>query len=1083
MRKKLHFKFNLLVMLMLLVASATKAQDVTAVWDFQNNLPEGIINTNIQQGKTNSVVSTVDSVLMYVMAQQGKLVGRQTDAQFNQSTILMIPVKSTRDVVTVTSYPGYHNYTVGGEAATEDVTVHRATSAEVKNGVVMVIATATSYLYSIKVVQAGAIQEKRLYSTSFTDWDEVDRKAASDVIVQKKTLYSKETLSFVLNGVGIYPKGTQSKFSPNVTGYMQTAKYTSEYKTEEPNAVTSALASITKITLHQAATGGNRGIKVSVKGDGDTDWVAIHNVAIGNAKGEDLTLDVNRTNCQIKFENFALNQNAYVSDLAIYGNVDMSKTPMLGSFSLNGTKYEAADIFEEDNTGKQIATINISKVNTLITEDNPLTNIVADNGTIKSTTYTTTGEGAAQKTVVTIVVATDDDEATYELTVGFKPDFTLTYYDVDGTTQLGTQAVEQDATITTFSEDAASKVTVAEGKKFRGWASSLKKDEIKYTEDDQIKGDINLYAVVTDIETANDTARYDFNLQKEGFCAADHESFVLNDNTQAGWHDANHGWVFKASDTIKILLGGKGYVKFGLCSYSQGTITLTSPNGNVVGTLNAKGSKDGAVGIIKNTLSEKGTYTISFSEGSYYFHDMSVVNETQDTYGQEGNWFTVVPGDGNSFISALEMANYNATQTKERSYVFVSDGVYDLGDKCLTTISGDNISIVGQSMENTIIMNTPTEEGIGITATLYNTSTGLYLQDLTLKNAYPYDAGNTGRAVCLQDKGTNTICKNVKMLSYQDTYYSNNNSGKYYFEDSDIHGIVDFICGGGDAFFNKCTLTLEPGKNSYITAPYTNGTEYGYVFDGCKIVGTESNKFDFGRAWGGTAKCAFLNTVLDANAAKNISSTRWSTGGMNVLPENFWEYNTLDEAGNVISPAENTVKFTYKTDSIKYNTILTAENAAKFSLDKVFSTWKPAELAAQKTVSDVKLEDNKLTWTGDADYYMILRNGVPFDIVTTTEYDVTNLSPETSEEVSQAKRKAAATVWGVRAANSMGGFGEAAYSGTTAIKAISGSSADTVSAVYYSVDGQQLAQPKSGVNIVVKTLADGTKKTEKVIVK
>jgi hypothetical protein len=68
-------------------------------------------------------------------------------------------------------------------------------------------------------------------------------------------------------------------------------------------------------------------------------------------------------------------------------------------------------------------------------------------------------------------------------------------------------------------------------------------------------------------------------------------------------------------------------------------------------------------------------------------------------------------------------------------------------------------------------------------------------------------------------------CKNVKMLSYQDTYYSNNNKGQYYFEGSDIHGIVDFICGGGDVFFNKCTLTLEPGKGSYITAPYTDGTE------------------------------------------------------------------------------------------------------------------------------------------------------------------------------------------------------------------------------------------------------------------
>ena len=235
-------------------------------------------------------------------------------------------------------------------------------------------------------------------------------------------------------------------------------------------------------------------------------------------------------------------------------------------------------------------------------------------------------------------------------------------------------------------------------------------------------------------------------------------------------------------------------------------------------------------------------------------------------------------------------------------------------------------------MDKTIIVNKPEVEGIGVTATLFNTSTGLYMQDLTLKNAYPFDK-STGRAVCLLDKGTQTICKNVKMLSYQDTYYSNNNKGQYYFENSDIHGIVDFICGGGDVFFNKCTLTLEPGKGSYITAPYTDGTDYGYVFDGCKIVGSATDSFTFGRSWGGTAKCAFLNTILDKNAAANIASTRWTTGGMNVVAKNFFEYNTVDENGKVISPAENIVKFTKDKEVSEYNTIITAEKAAEFSLD------------------------------------------------------------------------------------------------------------------------------------------------------
>lgn len=169
--------------------------------------------------------------------------------------------------------------------------------------------------------QNATSQEKLLYSTDFTDWDDIDRKVTVNKEVKLKTQFSDEDLTFTLNGVGADPKGTQSKF-PSYTGYMITAKYLGEYKKAEPSAVTSPLKSITKIVLTQAATGGKRGIKVSVKGDGDEDWVALHNETIANSKGETLTIDVNRTNCQIKFENFALDQNAYIVDLEIYGYSD-----------------------------------------------------------------------------------------------------------------------------------------------------------------------------------------------------------------------------------------------------------------------------------------------------------------------------------------------------------------------------------------------------------------------------------------------------------------------------------------------------------------------------------------------------------------------------------------------------------------------------------------------------------------------------------------------------------------------------------------------------------------------------------------
>ncbi len=86
-------------------------------------------------------------------------------------------------------------------------------------------------------------------------------------------------------------------------------------------------------------------------------------------------------------------------------------------------------------------------------------------------------------------------------------------------------------------------------------------------------------------------------------------------------------------------------------------------------------------------------------------------------------------------------------------------------------------------MDNTIIVTKPDRsiEGLGSADMLHNSGTNLYLQDLTLKNALDYygalSGGQVGgRAAVLQDAGTRTIGKNVRMLSYQDTYYSSNAS-------------------------------------------------------------------------------------------------------------------------------------------------------------------------------------------------------------------------------------------------------------------------------------------------------------------
>jgi pectin methylesterase-like acyl-CoA thioesterase len=68
-----------------------------------------------------------------------------------------------------------------------------------------------------------------------------------------------------------------------------------------------------------------------------------------------------------------------------------------------------------------------------------------------------------------------------------------------------------------------------------------------------------------------------------------------------------------------------------------------------------------------------------------------------------------------------------------------------------------------------------------------------------------------------------------------------------------VQGTVDFICGGGTVYFNRCDIVVRArgGKGDVICAPSTEtGRPYGYVFNRCRILGAEEqdNRFLLARA-------------------------------------------------------------------------------------------------------------------------------------------------------------------------------------------------------------------------------------------
>ncbi len=1044
---KLFKRWGMMCLALILPLVANAQGDVVAEWNFEKNLPEGICDATNYERTEADIPSTVEGIVMHVDATNGKLncVGRN-NAQFNNGTILRVPVKTAKDTVTVKGYPGYINYTIGGVAATDNVTSHRATSAEAAQGYVEIVSTGGSYIYGVKVVHVSLIQEKPLYSTDFSDWSAV-KAAEKETVVNQKTKYSKENFSFAIYNSDVNPAGVNTKFNNGEPlGWIMAAKSASPY------IQTSKFASISKVRYVHAATGGNRGWKLFAKGDGDADWVLIHDKVADPAAWCEVNADVNRTNVQLRWENINSSQNAYMFQLDIFGMVDLSKTPTLGSFKVNGVTYQAADIFMEQADGTNTATIEISKAETMISEANPLTDISIDNGELESIEYAPAADG--KSCVATLNIKAGEDVAVYKANIIFKPDFTLTYYNIDGS-KIGTQTIEKDSKIAEFAYDVkAVESLLKENDVFRGWFVAAKGGR-KFTTDEVILANTALYAIATENETVNnENKRLFYNLCDQYFYAEDHEAF--NPSGNGKFHDNQHGWEMKSDAKIDLTVGGHAYIILGLCRYGNaGNVTISDKDGKALWTTALPGASDGATAAFEYN-GEADVLTLSTDNGMY-MHNLTIINDKNKNINKnEQGYFIVKANDADNFLATLEIANAAST-SDSRTCVFVPNGTYDLGEKCLTAISGKNISLIGQDMDKTIIVNTPTAEGIGITATILNTGENTYMQDITLKNALDYyNSSTAGRAVSLQDKGKHTICKNVKLLSFQDTYYSNAVS-QFYWETSEIHGVVDYICGGGDVFFNKCLLVNESRSKTpksgdvTITAPYTDAAnKFGYVFDSCTVENLAS-KFNFGRSWGGVSRLAFLNTTL--NQPSEIAKTRFTTGGMNVAADKFVEYNSMDKNGNVVSPASNVLTFTKDNTKNTYETILTAAQAAEYALDKVFTDWKPADHAAQLTMGEVKKAATTITWTAvdGAKAYAVIADGNLAAIVdgTATSYSLT----EDAKTVE------------VRAANGMGGFGEAAVAtDATGINTIeTGAKAEDI---IYNMQGIRVAKATKGLYII-----------------
>lgn len=700
-------------------------------------------------------------------------------------------------------------------------------------------------------------------------------------------------------------------------------------------------------------------------------------------------------------------------------------------FTIGGCQYNNGTFTVKNSNNETVATLS-SKT----------TSCYHQNGSV--VTYFYTGEAT------TLTFSTIENLPYFKAEAVDVEEVTVTYKDQNGEV-LGTKKVIEGSAIGEAPYTEAD-LTIAEGYAFRGWIYT---NGVKVKATDIVDGNKTVMASVTAIEEAPTTGSIQvYDLTQTTFYPEDHENFDVNGGS---WHDGQHGFSFGNGNSFSVKVSSKAQVVVTLCQHSsEGTVTVKDANNNSVGEgFNAKVASCGETAVVKYE-GDATTLTFTFA-ATAYIHDVKVYNVNVFPEKDEATGYYMVPaGDAVALVLAI-----NSASAEANSKIFLPNSTYDLGELVKTTISGTNVSIIGESMEGVIIKNAPTTEGIDVTATLLNTSSNLYMQDLTIECDAPW-IGNAERGVTLQDKGNQTILKNVYLKGKQDTYYSNNPDGTFYFENGMIQGSVDYVCGYGDVYFNNTSFyTVNKstgGKGGCIAAPNTLKS-FGYIFNSCILDGQENENglYRLARPWAADTKCFFVNTtmIIQPNAAG------WGEWGTPNAVNRFAEYNSVDANSEAIDLNSRATTIGGQPN----NPVLTEAEAADLAVDQIFAgDWKPQVIAQQVTAPKAELKDGVISWTpanDGATAYAIFKDGEFLGITTDSSWTV--------EEVAGAPHRAGeepqTTGYTIRAANSRGGFGEPAeVSLATAITNINAELNGDVK--IYDLQGRQVKTATKGVYII-----------------
>ncbi len=357
---------------------------------------------------------------------------------------------------------------------------------------------------------------------------------------------------------------------------------------------------------------------------------------------------------------------------------------------------------------------------------------------------------------------------------------------------------------------------------------------------------------------------------------------------------------------VKAMLTDGGYLKLNPSDY---TLDVSAVNFNVAGHYQA-------------SITYK---TFDVVHIDIYVHEIDATNPTSVSIyvdhmhmGFDGEiienkvMFTTVK----SALQYLVNQNYPSNTQK---HIYIADGIY----REKITITVPNLVVVGENQTNTVITYdaaSGTQQPNGATwgtqgsatVSIKSSATGFMAKNITFQNDFNYNQSTISdkQGVALVNEADQVIFYQVSFKGYQDTLYAK--SGRQYYLNVYIEGVVDFIFGnGGPAFFENSEIrslaraTGVISTNKGYNVSNTLLISFGYVFYNNTFTfenGVPAGSVDLGRPWDKSAAIAYINNTFDVH----ISGRGWTEMSGN-LPQDarFFEYENKDVNQQILSTTTN----------------------------------------------------------------------------------------------------------------------------------------------------------------------------------